>query len=189
MKIDTGLYVDASEPMERTGPIAVAGASVEEVDDDTPSELVVLPAKTKKLIVVEPGMMAVLTAYGLEHGWVQLYKVLRSNGIPSTGTADCCPSVSSARSIVLRSVKIPCWRMDVYNPIFIVKVPGSYELEYESPPPVITPDWPDGAPGTGGVDQDVVATLAFVPLQITDSLERCSVENARPSPSMPGFGG
>lgn len=104
--------------------------TVTEFNDTTPAETVIFPSADRRLLLVEPNMMLVVTGYNLNDSTKVVFrKVLRSNGIPAQGTAECCPSVIIAHSIRLHSVDMPCWRLDKCNPVFVIKTPGSYEVD------------------------------------------------------------
>lgn len=124
MSIDTGIVQVPN--VNRHGFIG----NITEYNDTTPSELVVFPSETRQILVVEPKTMLVITGYNLLNDTVVKFKkILRSNGIPAQGSAGCCPKITIAHSIRLHSAEIGCWKLDTCNPVFVIKTPGSYELE------------------------------------------------------------
>lgn len=130
INLDTGSVQVPRHPSRNHGLGKSFVGTVTEYNDTTPSEAVVFPSTDRRLLLVEPNTMLVVTGYNLNDTTkVSFRKVLRSNGIPAQGTADCCPSITIAHSIRLHSVELPCWALDKCNPIFIVKTPGSYEID------------------------------------------------------------
>lgn len=102
----------------------------EEFIDTTPAEMVVYPSEHRRIIVVEPKTMLIVTGYNLdEHTHVSFRKILRSNGVPAQGSNGCCPTITIGHATRLYGVEIPCWVLDKRNPIFIVKTPGNYEID------------------------------------------------------------
>lgn len=130
IKLNTGSVQAPRQPSHNYGLGKSFMGTLTEYNDTTPSETVVFPSTNRRLLLVEPNTMLVVTGYNLNATTkVSFRKVLRSNGIPAQGTADCCPSVTLAHSIRLHSVELPYWVLDKSNPIFIMKTPGSYELD------------------------------------------------------------
>lgn len=154
INLDTGsIQVPTST---QTGVGGFVG-KVSEFNDTTPSEMVVFPSKERRILVVEPNTMAVVTGYNLDTNTKVVFrKILRSNGIPAQGSAGCCPSVTIAHSVRLHSVELPCWRLDKCNPVFVVKTPGSYELDV-----------------TGSYADVVVTAMAF-PMQEVNEFSNCN---------------
>ena len=102
----------------------------EEYNDTTPAEMVVFPSEHRRILVVEPKTMLVVTGYNLDSQTkVSFRKILRSNGVPAQGSNGCCPTITVGHSVRLHSVELPCWVLDRCNPIFIVKTPGNYEID------------------------------------------------------------
>lgn len=134
--------------------------TVTEYNDTTPSEAVVFPSNDRRLLLVEPNTMLVVTGYNINDTTkISFRKVLRSNGIPAQGTSNCCPSITIAHSIRLHSVELPCWVLDKCNPIFIIKTPGSYEID------VI------------GDYADVVVTAMAFPMQEVNKFDGCNCQS------------
>lgn len=157
ISLNTG-SIQVSAPSKPTGVSGVVG-KVSEFDDKTPSEMVVFPSDTRPILVVEPGMMLVVTGYNLGTDTKVVFrKILRSNGIPAQGTTGCCPSVTVAHSIRLQSATLKCWKLDQCNPVFVVKTPGSYELDVE------------------GSSADVVVTALSYPMQEINEFTNCNCE-------------
>ena len=102
----------------------------EEYIDTTPTEMVVFPSEHRRILVVEPKTMLVVTGYNLDSQTkVSFRKILRSNGVPAQGSNGCCPTITVGHSVRLHSVELPCWVLDRCNPIFIIKTPGNYEID------------------------------------------------------------
>lgn len=154
INLDTGsIQVPTST---QTGVGGFVG-KVSEFNDTTPSEMVVFPSKERRILVVEPNTMAVVTGYNLDTNTKVVFrKILRSNGVPAQGSAGCCPSVTIAHSVRLHSVELPCWRLDKCSPVFVVKTPGSYELDV-----------------TGSYADVVVTAMAF-PMQEVNEFSNCN---------------
>lgn len=104
---------------------------VTEYDDKTPSEDIIFPSRERRILLVEPKTMLVVTGYNISSDTSVIFrKVLRSNGIPAQGSSDCCcPSIIIANSIRLHSVIMNTWKLNKNNPVFIIKTPGSYEID------------------------------------------------------------
>lgn len=133
---------------------------VSQYNDLTPSEPILFPSEDPKIIVLEPNRMAILTAYKLQPGVeIPIYKVLRSNGIPASTSGvpsnTCCVSVSMGNTVRLESVPIPCWKLSSASPVFVIKTPGSYEIETSFLPP------------------DVVVTMEVFPIQEVNEFCLC----------------
>lgn len=102
----------------------------EEYNDTTPAEMVVFPSEHRRILVVEPKTMLVVTGYNLDNRTkVSFRKILRSHGVPAQGSNGCCTTITIGHSVRLHSVELPCWVLDRCNPIFIVKTPGNYEID------------------------------------------------------------
>lgn len=102
----------------------------EEYNDTTPAEMVVFPSEHRRILVVEPKTMLVVTGYSLDSQTkVSFRKILRSNGVPAQGSNGCCPTITVGHSVRLHSVELPCWVLNNCNPVFIVKTPGNYEID------------------------------------------------------------
>lgn len=102
----------------------------EEYTDTTPAEMVVFPSEHRRILVVEPKTMLVVTGYNLDNQTkVSFRKILRSNGVPAQGSNGCCPTITVGHSVRLHSVELPCWVLNNCNPIFIIKTPGNYEID------------------------------------------------------------
>ena len=102
----------------------------EEYNDTTPAEMVVFPSEHRRILVVEPKTMLVVTGYNLDSQTkVSFRKILRSNGVPAQGSNGCCPTITIGHSVRLHSVELPCWYINQDNPIFVVQTPGNYELD------------------------------------------------------------
>ena len=102
----------------------------EEYNDTTPAEMVVFPSEHRRILVVEPKTMLVVTGYNLDSQTkVSFRKILRSNGVPAQGSNGCCPTITVGHSVRLHSVELPCWYINQDNPIFVVQTPGNYELD------------------------------------------------------------
>lgn len=102
----------------------------EEYNDTTPSEMVVFPSEHRRILVVEPKTMLVVTGYNIDKETKVLFrKILRSNGVPAQGTNGCCPVITVGHSVRLHSAELPCWVLDNCNPVFIIKTPGNYEID------------------------------------------------------------
>ena len=159
INLDTGVLPRHTTPAlgANTGYIGVG--TVSEHDDTAPSEVVVFPSEHRRLLLVEPNTMVVVTGYNLyDSASVAFRKVLRSNGIPAQGTAGCCPSITVANSIRLHSVELPCWKLNKCNPVFVIKTPGSYELDIV------------------GKSADVVVTAMAYPMQPVNEFGNCNCE-------------
>ena len=155
IKINTGsIHVP---PTPQVYPSAGATAfKKEEFTDTTPSEMVVFPSEQRRLIVVEPNTMIILTGYNLDDQTkVAFRKVLRSNGVPAHGSNGCCPTITVGNATRLHSVDVPCWAITHCNPIFILQTPGNYELD------VI------------GSSADVVVTARAFPIQPVNEFGTC----------------
>lgn len=110
-----------------TGQIAF---KTEEYTDTTPAETVVFPSEHRRILVVEPKTMLVVTGYNLDtQTKVSFRKILRSNGVPAQGSNGCCPTITIGHSVRLHSVELPCWYINQDNPIFVIQTPGNYELD------------------------------------------------------------
>ena len=102
----------------------------EEYTDTTPAEMVVFPSEHRRILVVEPKTMLIVTGYNLDDQTkVSFRKILRSNGVPAQGSNGCCPTITIGHSVRLHSVELPCWYINKDNPIFVVQTPGNYELD------------------------------------------------------------
>lgn len=102
----------------------------EEYTNTTPAEMVVFPSEHRRILVVEPKTMLVVTGYNLDNQTkVSFRKILRSNGVPAQGSNGCCPTITVGHSVRLHSVELPCWILNNCNPVFIVKTPGNYEID------------------------------------------------------------
>lgn len=146
INLDTGL----------TSPHNISGDVSNEYNDTTPSEFIAFPSSERRLLIVEPKVMLVVTGYNLNSATkISFRKVLRSNGVPAQGTSGCCPSVSVAHSVRLHSVELPCWELNKNNPIFVIKTPGSYEFDVVGDP------------------ADVVVTAVAFPIQEVNDI-KCS---------------
>jgi len=156
INLDTGSVQVPRHPSHNHGLGKSFVGTVTEYNDTTPSEAVVFPSTDRRLLLVEPNTMLVVTGYNFNDTTkVSFRKVLRSNGIPAQGTADCCPSITIAHSIRLHSVELPCWVLDKCNPIFIIKTPGSYEIDVV------------------GEYADVVVTAMAFPMQEVNDFAGC----------------
>ena len=77
----------------------------EEYNDTTPAEMVVFPNEHRRILVVEPKTMLVVTGYNLDSQTkVSFRKILRSNGVPAQGSNGCCPTITVGHSVRLHSV-------------------------------------------------------------------------------------
>lgn len=131
INLDTGIVQVPRHTNQANVGYGVHGR-ITEYNDTTPSEFVFFPTDTRQVLLVEPKQMVIVTGYNLtDDTKVTFRKVLRSNGIPAQGTADCCPSVTVAHTIRLHSVTLPCWRLDRCNPVFVIKTPAAYEIDVE----------------------------------------------------------
>lgn len=102
----------------------------DEYTDTTPSEMVVFPSEHRRILVVEPKTLLIVTGYNIDEKTKVLFrKILRSNGVPAQGTNGCCPVITVGHSVRLHSAELPCWVLDNCNPIFIIKTPGNYEID------------------------------------------------------------
>ena len=120
----------------------------EEYNDTTPAEMVVFPSEHRRILVVEPKTMLVVTGYNLDNQTkVSFRKILRSNGVPAQGSNGCCPTITVGHATRLHSVPILCWQLTPNNPIFIIKTPGTYEIDVL------------------GISADVVVTAMSFPIQ------------------------
>lgn len=130
INIDTGSIHVAQRPSYENSLGKSFVGTINEYNDTTPSEAVVFPSVDRRLLLVEPNTMMVVTGYNLSNTTeVSFRKVLRSNGVPAQGTSACCPSVTVAHAVRLHSVELPCWVLDRCNPVFIIKTPGNHELD------------------------------------------------------------
>lgn len=168
IKLDTGL-LHAPNVTAHPDTVALRAFKPEEYDDTTPAEMVVFPREHRQLLLVEPKKMLVVTGYNLDHKSRVLFrKVLRSNGVPARGSNGCCPTITLSRSIRLYSVDLPCWTLDRCNPVFIVKTPGSYEIDVV------------------GNSADVVVTAMLFDLQDVNDLPLCQCDQPQePTPTEP----
>lgn len=74
--------------------------------------------------------MVIITGYNLDDDThVSLRKVLRSKGVPIQGSSGCCPTLTVLNAIRLHSVELPCWKLNKCAPVFVLKTPGSYEID------------------------------------------------------------
>lgn len=163
INLDTGSVQVPRHPSRNHGLGKSFMGTVTEYNDTTPSETVVFPSTDRRLLLVEPNTMLVVTGYNFNNTTkVSFRKVLRSNGIPAQGTADCCPSITIAHSIRLHSVELPCWVLDKCNPIFVIKTPGSYEIDV-----------------VGGYADVVVTAMAF-PMQEVNKFDGCECSKNSP---------
>lgn len=102
----------------------------EEYNDTTPAEMVVFPSENRRILVVEPKTMLIVTGYNLDNQTkISFRKILRSHGVPTQGSNGCCPTITVGRSVRLHSVELPCWVLNRCNPVFIIKTPGNYEID------------------------------------------------------------
>ena len=130
INLDTGSVQVPRHPSRNHGLGKSFVGTVTEFNDTTPAEAVVFPSPNRRLLLIEPNTMMVVTGYNMnDNTRVVFRKVLRSNGIPAQSTADCCPSVVIAHSVRLYSVEIPCWKLSKECPMFVIKTPGSYEID------------------------------------------------------------
>ena len=128
----------------------------EEYTDNTPSETTIFPSEHRRILVVEAHKMTIITGYNLDaETKITFRKILRSSGVPAHGSNGCCPVVTVGHATRLHSVEIPCWTITKDAPIFILKTPGSYELD------VI------------GTSIDVVATAMTFDIQDVNELSCC----------------
>lgn len=163
--LDTGTVQVPRHPSRNHGLGKTYVGTVTEFNDTTPAEAVVFPSTDRRVLLVEPNTLLVVTGYNLNKtSKVVFRKVLRSNGIPAQGTTDCCPSITIAHTIRLHSVALPCWVVDVCNPIFVVKTPGSYEID-------VVGDY-----------ADVVVTAMAFPMQEVNHFTDCKCETPQPTP-------
>lgn len=171
INLNTGSVQVPRSPSRPHGLGNLVVGTLTEFNDTTPAEAVVFPSTDRRLLLVEPNTMLVVTGYNLNSNTKIVFrKVLRSNGIPAQGTADCCPSITIANSIRLHSVELPCWRLDRCNPVFIIKTPGSYEID------VI------------GDYADVVVTAMMFAMQEVNEFNNCecpSIEQPIIEPELP----
>lgn len=129
INLNTG-SVQTPSPQYLESGMTYDGGVLTEYNDTTASEAVVYPSEHRKLLVVEPKTMIVVTGYNLDSNTtVKFRKVLRSNGVPIQGTGGCCPTMTISHSIRLYSTELPCWVLDNSCPIFVIKTPGCYELD------------------------------------------------------------
>lgn len=102
----------------------------EEYNDTTPAEMVVFPSDRRRILVVEPKTMLIVTGYNLDDQTkVSFRKILRSNGVPAQSSNGCCPTITVGHSVRLHSVQLPNWYVSKDSPIFVVQTPGNYELD------------------------------------------------------------
>lgn len=168
INLNTGTIQAPSLPDGQVGLGFSARGQVTVYDDTTPSESVVYPSSVRRLLLVEPKHMMIVTGYNLaKNTKVVFKKVLRSNGIPAQGTADCCPSITLANTIRLHSVELPCWLLDKCNPVFVIKTPGSYEID-------VVGDY-----------ADVVVTAMAFPMQEVNEFAKCECKEPEPPPPPP----
>lgn len=99
--------------------------------DTTPSERVVHPHTKEQFLLVKPGEMMVLTAYGLEDKSAIVKKVLLSNSVPELSTGGANPIITSAQSTVLNRVAVPFYEMRNSNPLVVIDIPGVYSVAPE----------------------------------------------------------
>lgn len=159
IKLDTGIIQPPRHPQHGHSSGLRAFGAIDSFNDTTPSELVVFPAEARRVLLVEPQTMLVLTAYNLAaDGRVAIRKVLRSNGVPLQGDTGCCPYFTVGHTISLHSVEIPCWRLDKCNPVFVLHLPGAYEIDVM------------------GANIDVLVTATAHPLQPYNPLPPCDCE-------------
>ena len=163
INLDTGSVQVPRHPSRNHGLGKSFVGTVTEFNDTTPAEAVVFPSTDRRLLLVEPNTMMVVTGYNLNDTTkVSFRKVLRSNGIPAQGTADCCPSITITHSIRLHSVELPCWVVNKCNPIFVVKTPCSYEID-------VICDY-----------ADVVVTAMAFPMQEVNTFTGCECGTVEP---------
>lgn len=156
INLDTGSIQGGLVPHPSLGVVQVTGNLIE-TDDTTPSETIVYPSEHRQLLVVEPASILVVTGYNLgTNSKVLFRKTLRSQGIPISGTASCCPTMTVAHAVRLHSTEIPCWSLEQGRPIFVIKTPGCYELD------VI------------GDNIEVVVTAMTFPAQEVNDFSKCS---------------
>lgn len=130
ISLNTGSIQNTNRPSHTHGLGKSVVGKVTEYNDTTPSENIVFPSDIRRILVVEPNTMLVVTGYNIKHGTKVVFrKVLRSNGVPAMGSNGCCPSITVAHSVRLHSVDLSCWKLDDCNPVFIIKTPGSYEID------------------------------------------------------------
>lgn len=167
INLDTGSMHIMKLPDREDGLGSFVG-KITEFNDTTPAETVVFPSENRRILVVNPKQMLVVTGYNLsDNTRVVFRKILRSNGIPAQGSVGCCSSFTIAHSIRLHSVDLPCWVLDKCSPIFVIKTPGNYELD------VI------------GVSADVVVTAMGYELQEVNDFDKCCMQYNIPIVSQP----
>lgn len=131
-KLSTGKLQVPSRSSEHTGLPGDFRGVVREYNDNQPLDNVVYPygEKERALLVIQPGQQMILTGYDLQGDThVAISKVLVSKGVPAQGTTGCCPVITIGRSVRLRKVVMPCWKLDRCNPVFVIKTPGYYEID------------------------------------------------------------
>lgn len=147
INLDTGSIQTPKTPHSYLNVGAIAFQQ-SEYDDKTPTDMVVFPSDQRRLLVVEPNTMLIVTGYNLiDKTRVMFRKVLRSNGVPAQGSNGCCPTITVGHAVRLHSVPILCWQLTPNNPIFIIKTPGTYEIDVL------------------GISADVVVTAMSFPMQ------------------------
>lgn len=129
INLNTGSVQVAKAP--RSYPnVGHTAFKTEEYNDTTPAEMVVFPSEHRRILVVEPKTMLVVTGYNLgSQTKVSFRKILRSNGVPAQGSNGCCPTITVGHSVRLQSVELPCWYANHLNPIFVLQTPGNYEID------------------------------------------------------------
>lgn len=160
ISIDTGIMVTPTQDS-----LALTQSSnVVSYNDNTPSENIVFPNSKRSLILVEPSTIHVVTAYNLDKETkVKFRKVLRSGGVPASGSNGCCPSITYGNAVRLYSVDVPCWVIDKCNPVFVLFTPGSYEIDVV------------------GNSADVVVTSMQFPYQRVNEFSKCSCADDTPT--------
>lgn len=129
INLDTGSIQQNTSPRPDLG-VAIRAGILHETDDTSPAENIVYPSEHRQLLIVEPKTILVVTGYNLEDTTTVVFrKVLRSCGVPIHGTGGCCPNLTVSHSIRLHSTELPCWKLNRCLPIFIIKTPGSYEVD------------------------------------------------------------
>lgn len=158
INVNTGSIVNKCEP--NLG-LAVANSigNLIERDDTTPTDTVIYPSNHRPLLIVEPETMAVVTGYNLVDGThVSFRKVLRSKGVPIQGGSGCCPTLTVLNAVRLHSVELPCWKLNKCLPVFIIKTPGSYEIDVV------------------GNNADVVVTAMMFSMQEVNDFSMCGCD-------------
>lgn len=134
-------------------PIALVGSEVVNIDGEyNVSEPKIYPYDGDVIITVGPQQMAVITAYFSDIGdpttqQVEVFKVLTTSGVPTSGSAGSCPTPQHTPARKLRSARLCGWELKECSPVLVIVTPGKYEF----------------VPNAEGAD--VIITAQTLPLQ------------------------